>query len=272
VVVADLSSKVALVTGGASGLGKAIAQRLRADAAAVVISDVDRELGQETARAGGFTFFEHDVCDEARWRQVIEEIERRLGRLDILVNNAGILGPMDAANPENTRLADWKRIFAVNVDGVLLGCQAAIAAMRRAGGGSIINISSVAGLMASPHATAYGATKATVRQLTKSIAQHCAQQRLNIRCNSIHPGNLPVGMWRNYAQENVSKRGVSLEELIEEAKQNIPMGEFTLPEDVAAAVSFLASDESRHMTGTKLIVDGGLVNCETYRPASSRTR
>jgi 3(or 17)beta-hydroxysteroid dehydrogenase len=182
-----LAQKVALVTGGASGLGKAIALRLASDGTRVVITDVDRSAGTATAAAGGFTFLEQDVRDEQRWTQVVTQIEERLGRLNILVNNAGILGPMTAVSPEDTPLDLWRRIFAVNVEGVFLGCRAAIPAMRRAGEGSIINISSIAGLRASPYATAYGASKAAVRHLTKSIAQHCAEQKLNIRCNSVHP-------------------------------------------------------------------------------------
>jgi len=259
-----LNDKVALVTGGAEGLGKAVAQRLAADGAKVAITDVQRDVGKATASEGGFTFIEQDVCDEGRWTQVIQEVEKRFGRLNILVNNAGILGPMDLVNPENTPLAVWRKIFAVNVEGVFLGCRAAIPAMRRAGNGSIINFSSVAGLLATPYATAYGCSKAAVRQLTKSVAQHCAQEKLNIRCNSIHPGIIITPLWLRQAEETAKLRGISPEQVIEEAKTEIPLGDFTLPEDVAAAVSFLASDDSRHVTGTKMIVDGGVINCDTY--------
>jgi 3(or 17)beta-hydroxysteroid dehydrogenase len=265
-----LDSKVALITGGASGLGKAMAQRLAADGARVVISDMQRDLGHVTASEGGFTFLEQDVCDEAQWTRVVGDIEARFGHMDILVNNAGILGPMDAINPETTRLADWRRIFAINVDGVFLGCRTAIPAMRRAGAGSIINISSIAGLRATPYATAYGASKAAVRQLTKSVAQYCAEQRLTIRCNSVHPGDVRTPMWDTQAAEVARLRGIPIEELIQTEMADCPMGDFTLPEDIAAAVSYLASDEARHVTGTKLIVDGGTVNCESYRPRSRR--
>src|ERR1700726_876427 len=143
-----LDHKVALVTGGASGHGKAIAQRLATDGASVVITDIQCDLGYATASEGGFTFIEQDVCDEERWAQVVGEVEELFGRLDILVNNAGITGPMDAVTPETTRLKDWQRIFAVNVEAVFLGCRATIPAMKRSGGGSIINLSSIAGLLA----------------------------------------------------------------------------------------------------------------------------
>jgi 3(or 17)beta-hydroxysteroid dehydrogenase len=260
-----LTGKVALVTGGAAGLGKAIASRLRADGAEVVISDVDAKAGADTAAEHGLVFLEQDVCEEAGWARVVGEVERRFGHLDILVNNAGILGPMNAVSPVDTPLENWRRIFAVNVEGVFLGCRAAIAAMRRAGGGSIINISSIAGLRATPYATAYGASKAAVRQFTKSVAQHCAEQKLNIRCNSVHPGDVRTPLWDRQAAELARLRQVPIEEIIEDNRMDSPMGEFTLPEDIAAAVAFLASDDSRHITGTKLVVDGGIVNCESYR-------
>lgn len=260
-----LTGKIALVTGGAMGLGKAIAQRLTADGAHVVVSDVQTELGRTTAVEGGFTFIEQDVINEARWNEVVQEIEQRFGKLDILVNNAGILGPMDAIDPENTPFPTWKKLFSVNVDSVFLGCRAGIGAMRRAGGGSIVNMSSVAGLLATPYATAYGASKATVRQFTKSVAQHCAEKKLNIRCNSVHPGNVRTPLWDAQAEERARIQGVPVEEIYRAGAALIPMGDFTLPADIAAAVAFLASDDARHVTGEQLIVDGGVINCDTFR-------
>lgn len=257
-------AKVALVTGGASGLGKAIAQRLVAEGARVLVSDVQSKLGQATADEVGCAFLDQDVCDERRWSEVIAAIERRYGRLDILVNNAGTLGSLDAASPENTSLADWQKIFAVNVESVFLGCRAGIAAMRRGGGGSIVNLSSVAGVLATPYATAYGASKAAVRQLTKSVAQHCAQEKLRIRCNSVHPGNVRTPLWEKQAQESARRRGVSLDEIVAQSCSMTPLGDLTLPQDVAAAVSFLCSDDARHITGAQLNVDGGIVDCDTY--------
>jgi NAD(P)-dependent dehydrogenase (short-subunit alcohol dehydrogenase family) len=222
-------------------------------------------LGYSTGNHDGILFLEQDVCDEDRWSYVIHEIEQRCGRLDILVNNAGILGPRDATTPESARLADWKRVFSVNVEGVFLGCRSAIPAMRRAGGGSIVNLSSIAGLQATPYATAYGASKAAVRQLTKSIAQHCAQERLNIRCNSVHPGNVRTPLWERHAEELARLRGISVDQVVAEGEAIVPLGDFTRAEDVSAAVAFLASEEARHVTGAKLVVDGGVVNCETYQ-------
>jgi len=259
-----LKSKVALVTGGASGLGKAIAARLSFEGASVVITDIQLELGKATAAEYGFRFVEQDVCDEVQWPKIVSQVEDRYGKLDVLVNNAGILGPKDSISPENTRLEDWRKIFAINVDSVFLGCRAAIPAMRRAQGGSIINMSSVAGLLATPYATAYGASKATVRQLTKTVAQHCAQEGLKIRCNSVHPGNVRTPLLERSLEQAARTRGISVEDIVAERSALTPLGDFTTPEDVAAAVAFLASDDSRHVTGDKLIVDGGIVNCDTF--------
>lgn len=260
-----LHNKVALVTGGASGLGKTIAKRLRAEGAIVVITDTRADIGRTTADECDFIFLQQDVCDEAQWSAVVGELENRCDKLNILVNNAGVLGPMDASTPENTRVADWRTVFSVNVEGVLWGCRAAISAMRKTGGGAIINMSSMTALRASPRALAYGASKAAVRQLTKSVAQYCAEERLNIRCNSVHPGIVRTALWENFAEGISRSRGISLDDFIEETTARIPLGDFTLPEDVAAIVSFLASDDARHITGEKLIVDGGIVNCDTYR-------
>jgi 3(or 17)beta-hydroxysteroid dehydrogenase len=267
--VKRLEGKIALVTGGAAGLGKAIAQRLREDGAQVVITDVQADTGAATAAALECSFLQQDVCDEVRWTQIVEDIERRFGALHIMVNNAGIPGPVGGIDPEVTTLADWKRIFAVNVDGVFLGCRAAIPAMRRAGGGSIINISSIAALRATGHATAYGASKAAVRHLTKSIAQYCAQAKTGIRCNSVHPGYVRTPMWEAGAVEIARKRRVPVDQVVADALAVVPLGSFTLPEDIAAAVAFLASDDARHITGEKLIVDGGIVNCNSYSGLSA---
>ena len=262
--VGRLKGTVALITGGASGIGKAIALRLSQEGAVVAITDVQVELGRAVAGRHGFEFLTQDVRDEEQWGRIVREIEGKYGHLSTLINNAGILGPMNRAGPEDTVLAEWRSIFSVNVEGAFLGCRAAIPAMRRAGGGSIVNMSSVAGLQATPFATAYGASKAAVRHLTKSVAQHCAQQKLNIRCNSVHPGNVRTPLWERQAQEIALARGVTMDQVLAEGAHEVPLGDFTREEDVAAAVAFLASDDARHITGTKLIVDGGIVNCDSY--------
>jgi 3(or 17)beta-hydroxysteroid dehydrogenase len=268
-----LAQKTALVTGGASGLGKGMAKRLAEEGARVIITDVQRELGYETAKEGGFIYLEQDVRDESRWAQVIAEIERQCGPLHVLVNNAGIVGgPSISVSPENGTLENWKAVFAINVEGVFLGCRAAISAMKRAGGGSIINISSIAGLIATPYNAAYGASKAAVWQLTKSVAQHCAHEKLNIRCNSVHPGDVHTPMLDKFAQETAKERGISPQEIVDRASRLSPFGGFTHIEDVAAAVAYLASEESRRITGSQLTIDGGLSGCDTFHWVASYTQ
>ena len=210
-------------------------------------------------------FLRQDVSSEANWLEVVREIEQRCGHLHILVNNAGILGPMDVADPEHTSLDAWRTIFAVNVEGVFLGCRSVIPAMRRAGKGSIVNLSSVAGLLATPYATAYGASKAAVRQLTKSVAQYCAEQRLRIRCNSVHPGLIMTPMLGQAYRQMAQARGITFEQMLEESRGEVPMHDFTRAEDVAAGVAFLVSEDARHVTGSKLMVDGGIIHCDTYK-------
>jgi 3(or 17)beta-hydroxysteroid dehydrogenase len=274
-----LDGRTALVTGGASGLGKAIAARLAAEGAAVVISDLQRELGESTARELGEStarelgestvrFLYQDVTSEEQWPLVLRQAAELAGPVSILVNNAGIAGAADLVSPEDTRLADWKQIFSVNVDSVFLGCRAGIAAMRASGGGSIVNMSSIAALLATPDSTAYGAAKAAVRQLTKSVAQHCAQEGLRIRCNSVHPGEVSTPLWQGYVAQTARVRGIAPEEIVREARARVPLGDMPEPQDVAAAVAFLCSDDARFITGAELIVDGGLIYCDTFTPAA----
>jgi 3(or 17)beta-hydroxysteroid dehydrogenase len=260
-----LANKVALVTGGASGIGKAIAARLSADGARVVITDIQQEAGRALAAEQHYEFFENDVTDEYRWIALMSQIRTTCGGLHVLVNNAGVLSPpSEKANPETSTLNDWRRIFSVNVEGVFLGCKSAIPLIHASGGGSIINMSSVAALLATPFAMAYGASKASVRQLTKSVAQHCAERRLNIRCNSVHPGIVRTAALDKAFAEAASQRGVTFDSIVEERQGAVPAGTFARLEDIAAAVAFLASDDSRHMTGAQLVIDGGLVDCDTY--------
>jgi len=260
-----LANKVALITGGASGIGRAIAARLAADGARVVITDILQEAGKTLAAQQGYEFFDHDVSDEHQWIALMSRIQATCGGLHVLVNNAGVLSPpSEKANPETSTLSDWRRIFSVNVEGVFLGCKTAIPLIHASGGGSIINMSSVAALLATPFAMAYGASKASVRQLTKSVAQHCAACGLGIRCNSVHPGIVRTPALDKAFAEAASQRGVAFDSILEERQAAVPVGTFAGLDDIAAAVAFLASDESHHMTGAQLVIDGGLVDCDTY--------
>jgi len=253
-----VKDKVAIVTGGASGLGEAIVRSLVSEGAKVTITDIQEGPGQVLADELHCDYLEQNVTDENRWGEVIRYIEEKYGALNILVNNAGIEGPFDISNPENTQLSDWKKIHNVNVEGVFLGCRTSIPALRRAGGGSIVNLSSIAALAATPDFTAYGASKAAVRHLTKSVALHCARNGSKIRCNSIHPGTVVTPMYHRIIEVNAKKRGIPTDQCLEELKSQLPQGEFQEPEDIANAVLFLASDEARHITGIKLVVDGGI--------------
>jgi 3(or 17)beta-hydroxysteroid dehydrogenase len=261
-----LTGRTALVTGGASGLGRAVVARLTDEGASVVISDVQREQGGQAADALGAHYLYQDVTSEEQWPLVLRQAAVLAGPVSILVNNAGIAGAADRVSPEDTRLADWKQIFRVNLDSVFLGCRAGIAAMRHTGGGSIVNMSSIAALLATPDSTAYGAAKAAVRQLTKSVAQHCAQERLGIRCNSVHPGEVKTPLWDGYIAQTAQVQGVPADQLVREAKARVPLGDMPAPDDIAAGVAFLCSDDARFITGAELIIDGGLIHCDTFSP------
>jgi len=254
-----LADKVALITGGAAGLGREIVKCFLKEGARVIVTDINTKLGSQLAESTGCEFICQDVTNEDEWLVIIKIIESRYGKLDILINNAGIEGPMSKAtsSPETTSLQDWKRVQSVNVEGVFIGCRAAIPAMRRSGGGSIINISSIAALLPTPEHVAYGVSKAAVRHLTTSIAMHCATDGSKIRCNSIHPGTILTPMLERVIIEKSQERGIPDKQMLTELKAEIPQGEFQLPEDIAAAALFLASDESKHITGLKMVVDGG---------------
>jgi len=256
--VARLDGKVALVTGGSSGIGLSIAKRFREEGARVVVTDVNPK-GEEIAGQVGAEFLHHDVSDAAGWRTVMDTVVTRHQRLDILANNAGIGATEGRADPEDVRLEEWRRIFAVNVEGVLLGCQTAIPVIARSGGGAIVNTASLLGhVPAPPGFFAYGASKASVLQMTRSLALYCTRKGYAIRCNSVSPGQAVTPaqerMWAKHAREG----GRDLKAIIEADLEHIPMRKFQEPVDMANAVLFLASDEARYVTGIDIIVDGGI--------------
>jgi NAD(P)-dependent dehydrogenase (short-subunit alcohol dehydrogenase family) len=252
-----LKDKVALITGGASGLGRQAAIRMAQEGAKVVITDVNAELGVTVADeiGGDILFLEHDVTHEAGWQAVVEVALTRHGRLDVLVNSAGI---GTSGTIEDTAYEDWKRVQAVNSDGVFLGCKYGVAAIKQSsrdsetGGGSIINISSVAGMIGVHDLAAYNASKGAVRLLTKSVALHCARQNYNIRCNSVHPAYIDTPMvqasYQNAADPDKAKADLD---------RFIPLGQMGEPDDIAWGIVYLASNESKFMTGAEFIIDGG---------------
>ena len=260
-----LQGRVALVTGGARGLGAASAAALAAEGAAVLITDVLDADGEATAasiaskgaRAG---YVHHDVRDEAQWQAVVAEAERRFGGLDILVNNAGIFALKPMAM---TSIEEFRNMQAINVEGVFLGMKTALPAIGKrggqwAGGGSIINLSSVAGLTGASFAVPYNASKGAVRLMTKGAALECAQLGLKIRVNSVHPGIIDTKMGQQVFDDLVAAGGGSANEVRSNAIALHPLGRLGVPVDIANAVVFLASDDAAFMTGSEVVVDGGL--------------
>lgn len=271
--MARVKQKVAIVTGGASGIGRATAELLAREGATVVVTDIDVKEGEQVvenikANGGSATFHQQNVVDEDRWKEVIELTLKEFGKLDVLVNNAGIApgGPIVEMS-----LDAWKNLMEVNVDSVFLGTKYAIPAMSASGGGSIINLSSVAGIRGAPGLTAYNATKGAVRLFTKGAAKECAANQTGIRVNSVHPGIIDTAIWAKMDTSMKENGGVSILPPSEAganapdveaiaAMSLVPMGHAGKPEEIAAGILFLASDESSHMTGSELVIDGGFTS------------
>lgn len=251
-----VSGKVALVTGGGSGIGRASAALLARQGAIAIAADLDEAAAQATANAihdegGQAKAMQQDVTDEARWREVVGEIVREFGHLDTLVACAGVASFGDV---ETTTLDEWRRVNAINSEAIFLGTQAAVAAMKRNDppGGSIINISSIMGLVASNH-PAYSASKGAVRLFTKSAALNCARAGYGVRVNSIHPGYIRTPMVEGLIEARQLDRDATLAELT----SRHPIGRLGQPDDIANGVLYLASDESSFVTGSELVIDGG---------------
>ncbi|TNE57861.1 MAG: glucose 1-dehydrogenase [Alphaproteobacteria bacterium] len=260
-----VAGKMALVTGGAAGIGEACARVLAREGAMVIITDIQDERGEKLASdiyaGGGQADYKHqDVVSEAGWQALIQEIEDDHGGLDVLVNNAGIGngGAITEMSYES-----YSQMMAINVDGVFLGCKHAIPLMAKSGGGSIINISSVAGLKGAPGLSAYSASKGAVRLLSRSLAIECGRGGTKVRVNSVHPGIIDTEIWEKISAstaEGLSPLGganvLSAKMVAEMAA--VPIGHAAEPIEIANGVLFLASDESRYVTGSELVIDGGM--------------
>lgn len=251
-----VSGKMALVTGGAQGLGEATAKLLAREGAKVAVSDINGAGAEavaaaiNTAHGHGSAFaFAHDVTDPDRWQAVLRDAHDAMGGLNVLVNNAGI-GSLGSVEEESLEM--FRKVQEVDVDSIFLGCKYAIPLMRAHGPGSIVNISSIAGIIASHNYIAYNTAKAAVRHMSKSIALHCAKTGGQIRCNSVHPTfiNTPI-------LDGVKQMFGEAEALAKLARQ-VPLGRVGEPDDIAYAVLYLASDESKFVTGAELKVDGGI--------------
>ncbi|MBQ0798657.1 MAG: glucose 1-dehydrogenase [Porticoccaceae bacterium] len=247
-----VQDKVALITGGTAGIGYASAELICREGGKVVITDLRPAEGEASAqklRDQGYDamFVEQDVTDETRWEEVMAEVVKRHGRLDILVNNAGVGIETDL---EESDLAHWRFVNGVNMEAVFMGTKNAVKQMKLNGGGSIINISSIEGLVGDPRFGAYNASKGGVRLFTKSAALYCAEKKYNIRVNSVHPGFTQTPMVDDAI-------GLFSEADAERINREIAIGYMADPIDQAYGILFLASDESRYMTGSELVIDGG---------------
>lgn len=248
-----LENKVAIITGGALGLGKACAELFAKEGAKVVVTDVKEKEGKEVVKGikengGDALFIKHDVSQEEAWDEVIKKTLNTFEKLDILVNNAGVgVG----GSVEETSMDEWRWLMSINLDGVFIGTREAVKAMKDHGG-SIINLSSIEGLVGDPNLAAYNSSKGGVRLLTKSAALHCAKSGYKIRVNSIHPGYIWTPMVENYLKEQGD-----LEAGRKALNDMHPVGHVGEPNDIAYGALYLASDESKFVTGSELVIDGG---------------
>jgi NAD(P)-dependent dehydrogenase (short-subunit alcohol dehydrogenase family) len=246
-----LDGKVAIITGGASGMGAATARRFVAEGAKVIIADVQADLGETAAREAGAVFARHDVSDNASWEAVMKVARDRFGRVDIVMNNAGIV---IRKNIEEIDLESWSRLIGINLTGVMLGCQHAIRAMKQNPGGpsgAIINIASTTSYAANPNDPGYSATKGGVKSFTQAIATYCARKEYNIRCNSISPGAIHTAITDASLRANPA--------LITSYNKMSPLGRLGKGDDIAGMALYLASDDAAYVTGADMLVDGGML-------------
>lgn len=256
----QVEQKVAIVTGGASGIGAACVRTLAQEGARVVVADIDEHGGRAQAEAivrgsGDAMFVRLDVTNEANWVETMDAVERRFGRLDIMVANAGMCL---MAETVSMSLADWRRQNALNLDGVFLSVKHAIPAMRRSGGGSIVLMSSVAGLRGSAGFAGYCASKGGVRLFAKSVAMECCRAGDAIRVNTVHPGVIDTPLWETLPLESADGKSKNTIDPNRMGRADAPLGRSGLADEVAAGVLFLASDASSYMTASELVIDGGI--------------
>ena len=248
-----IEGKTALVTGAASGIGLQTSIRLAEEGALVMMTDINHEEGLQQAEKLGAnaTFLKLDITEEEEWISVLDETVKRFDRLDILVNSAGMVLIADV---EQITLEDWRKVHAVNLDGTFLGCKHGVRVMKEFGAGSIINLSSVSGMIGGFNLAAYNSSKGAVRMLTKSVALHCARAGYGIRCNSIHPTFIETPML-----ESMIRNSPDPEKARQTLVRQVPLRRIGKPDDVANMIVYLASDESTFVTGTEMVIDGGVI-------------
>ena len=252
-----MQDKVALITGGAGGLGGATARLMAREGAKVVIADLADDAGKALASELGGDYQRLDVTSEDQWQAVASAVASKHGRIDVLVNGAGIEGDFVRGSPETTSLEQWRKVLSVNLDGTFLGCKHTLPVMRKAGRGSIVNISSMASFLGTPVNVSYGASKAGVQQLTKSVAVFGSRDGLKIRCNSVHPGVIRTRMLDHIFQQIGQLANVASDEAEQLMLKQVPWGEVGEPDDVGYLILYLASDEAKYVTGSEFMVDGG---------------
>ena len=256
-----VEGKVAIVTGAAMGLGEADARILAREGARVILTDVNRELGAALARELNAEYRFLDVTEEDPWQALIADVVKNYGGLNILVNNAGIVEP---GNIETQTAQEWRRQMAVSADGTFFGCKYGVPAIAKSGGGSIINMASIASKLGVHNVAAYCAAKGAVEALTRAVAAHCLIEKNKVRCNSIHPGSINTPMVRGVGAKMVAAGLVAAPRADAAPPANTNLGE---PDDIANLVLFLASDESKFMSGQEFIPDGGISTLMAPFPA-----
>ncbi len=243
-----LDNKVAIITGGAMGLGAADSTLFAKEGAKVILTDVASDEGQKIADEIGATFMQQDVTDEERWKEVIAETVNLHGKLDILVNNAGIV---EVGDPENQTTAEYRKTMAVHMDSTFFGCKYSIPVMAKTGGGSIVNMCSIASVQGESYVAAYCAAKGAIEAYTRAVAVHCGLKKNGVRCNSIHPSGIATPMVASVPDKMNAKFGAS-------PNQDAPVSKTGEPIDIAYAALYLASDESKFMNGAQLRVDNAM--------------
>lgn len=266
--MARVKEKIALITGAAQGIGRAISELLVSEGAKVIISDINDEIGSALANELGENaeYIHLDVSQESDWEAAAKHIEQHYNCLDILVNNAGITGFLETPgphDPENLDMESWHKVHETNLHGAVLGCKHGIRLMKTSTGASIVNISSRSGIVGIPGAAAYASSKAALRNHSKTVALYCAEKNYPIRCNSIHPAAILTPMW-----DAMLGDGDQRQTALKAISADIPMGKMGEPLDVAYAALYLASEESKYLTGIEINIDGGILAGSTAAPTT----